>query len=187
MIDHDKVALMTEADSLRRGWQACEARLAVVEAERDRWKAATKRLEDAVLKAGCAVDSFAFHEDCIVTPNVRELRAERHAAQAGEARAVEALVKLSNEAGSLYFEEAKIRRIVGNTNWSVLQLRVDEARAILDASCPALAWLSQQRREAAAEENNRWANGWWDMKEDMTASVFYARAAALRAGDVGNE
>ena len=51
----------------------------------------------------------------------------------------------------------------------------------------ARAWLAQQRREAAADENDRWANGWWDMKEDMTASVFYARAAALRAVEVGDE
>jgi hypothetical protein len=69
--------------------------------------------------------------------------------------------------------------LVGNTNWSCLRLRIDEARA-LDAQ-RALDWLAQQRREAAAEENDRWADDWWGRNGDVTASDFTARAAALRA------
>lgn len=88
---------MNWTEAVVQKFERLRERLAAVEAERDCWKAATKRLEDAVLKAGCAVDSFVFHEDCIVTPNVRELRAERDAAQAGEARAVEALRTIRGE------------------------------------------------------------------------------------------
>ena len=47
-MDLDKVTLMTEADSLRRGWQACEARLATVEAERDAAQAGEARAVEAL-------------------------------------------------------------------------------------------------------------------------------------------
>ena len=85
---------------------------------------------------------------CYLRTSLAAVEAERDAARAGEARAVEALRKLANEADALQIEEYSIRELVGNTNWSCLRLRIDEARA-LDAQ-PALGWLTQQRAEAAA-------------------------------------
>lgn len=74
---------------IEAGNRLLRVRIDAVEAERDNWKAAAKRLEEAVLKAGCAVDSFAFYDDCSINPNVRELRAERDAARQEVARLTE--------------------------------------------------------------------------------------------------
>ena len=113
------------------------------------------------------------------------VESERDAAQAGEARAVEALTHGRSLA----------QKVVGET-WDLVGSFTDKEQALFDwvedldwprYPTPALDWLAEQRREAAAEENDRWADGWWDMKEDMTPSDFYARAAALRAGEVGHE
>lgn len=118
------------------------------------------------------------------------MQAERDAAQAGEARAVEALRKLANEADALRIEEYSIRELVGNTNWSCLRLRIDEARA-LDAQ-PALVWLAQQRREAAAEALENVRIGWLsdnDYRPGVPEIWRYIadRAAVLRAGATGGE
>lgn len=42
-----------------------------------------------------------------------------------------ALWKLANECDGMRAFEADIRAVVGNMNWGVLRLRVDEARALL--------------------------------------------------------
>jgi hypothetical protein len=42
-----------------------------------------------------------------------------------------ALWKLANECDALRAFEGDVRAIVGNSNWKVLRLRVDEAREIL--------------------------------------------------------
>lgn len=55
-----------------------------------------------------------------------------HEAYAERCRALEvALWKLANECDGARAFEADIRAVVGNTNWSVLRLRVDEARELL--------------------------------------------------------
>jgi hypothetical protein len=58
--------------------------------------------------------------------------AEFAAAMARTEAAQNALLRLVNECDALRAFEADIRAIVGNTNWSVLRLRVDEARAVLN-------------------------------------------------------
>lgn len=101
-MDLEKVDFLTEIDSLRRGWQACQARLAAVEAERD-------------------------------------------AARAGEVRAVEALKRIAD----ICRPETQ-----GNTSEGLLAhaciMSLETAECALSEQ-PALAWLAQQRREAAAE------------------------------------
>jgi hypothetical protein len=62
-----------------------------------------------------------------LTPDERDGQAD--AFDAFEMRG--ALLKLANECDALRAFEADIRAIVGNTNWNVLRLRVEEARAIL--------------------------------------------------------
>jgi len=42
-MDLEKVDFLTEIDSLRRGWQACQARLAAVEAEGDAARSASQK------------------------------------------------------------------------------------------------------------------------------------------------
>ena len=162
-----------------------KASLAAVEAEREAARAEAARIETQLQAMLIQhrhdirdLGQLLQDERC----KVAVVKAGYHAARAREARAVEALRKLANEAAALRIEEYSIRELVGNTNWSCLRLRIHEARA-LDAQ-PALDWLAQQRREAAAEENDRWADDWWGRKGDCTASDFTARATALRAGEV---
>ncbi|CAN1724404.1 protein of unknown function [Hyphomicrobium sp. 1Nfss2.1] len=57
-----------------------------------------------------------------------ELVAHRFAASS---ELYEALWKLANECDGLRAFEDEIRDAIGNTNWNVLRLRVDEARAAL--------------------------------------------------------
>lgn len=100
---------------------------------------------------------------------------QRDAAQAGEARAVEVIQKL--------LKSAVPNRRDHPTMWDAWAF----AERFLKEDSPALGWLAQQRAEAAAEENDRWADDWWAWDGDCTASDFTARAAALRAGEVGND
>jgi hypothetical protein len=174
---------------LKRCFADLRAKLALAEADRD---AARKRVQE------CETRMMRYAIE------LAEMQAERDAARAGEARAVEALRKLANEADALRIEEYSIRELVGNTKWSCLRLRIDEARA-LDAQ-PALDWLAQQRAEAAAEalEDIAKESG-TDGGKAYFASVVYRefpdrltmrigvveagelimRAAALRAGAAG--
>ena len=121
------------------------------------------------------------------------VEAERDAAQAGEARALEALDVFARayRVSMLPFAPG-IDEADGAHHWmphgwpSVADFKL--ANSVLSDSS-ALSWLAQQRREAAAEENDRWANEWWEFPrpDSLTASDFTTRAAALRAGEVGNE
>ena len=141
-MDLDKVDFLTEIDSLRRGWQACQARLAAVEAERD-------------------------------------------AARAGEARAVEALMRC-HEGAARQLTEPRVH----DDDLYALAVIATDCEAVLEAQGPALDWLAQQRREAVAS---------WIEKEATKCrqqdGEYYERgvdcmlreAAALRAGEVGNE
>ena len=103
------------------------------------------------------------------------VEAERDAARVGEARAVEVIQKL--------LKSAVPNRRDHPTMWDAWEY----ATKFLKGEQPALTWLAQQRREAAAEESERWADDYWVRKGDCTASDFTARAAALRAGEVPND
>lgn len=58
--------------------------------------------------------------------------ADKAALEAHVERLRGALVRLRNEVGGLACAEIEIRQAVGNTNWNCLELRVNEAHAVLD-------------------------------------------------------
>lgn len=65
----------------------------------------------------------------------------------------EALWKLANECDGLRAFEDEIRDAIGNTNWNVLRLRVDEARAaLLKASGGKVA--QQEAKEGTPSTNS---------------------------------
>jgi chromosome segregation ATPase len=77
---------------------------------------------------------------------IADLEAERDAARAGEARAVEAIKGLLNQLHEFDFE------IDGSVEFFD---SVQQCRDATDNTQPALDWLAQQRREAAARELNQ--------------------------------
>ncbi len=77
------------------------------------------------------------------------LKKQRDELLKSEAALREALWKLSNEVGGLSIAELEIRQAIGNTNWSVLMLRKDEAKAAL--TTPAPEALERVKGEAQAE------------------------------------
>ena len=164
------------------------ARLAAVEAERD---AALKRAAEARETA----DNYAGHcnEAC---KQLEAVEAERDAAQAGEARAVEALSLIRKELGTIaqgYEEEVRNEFTSGQSHgWGMAYLHaVQIIGGITDG--PALAWLSQQRREAAAAALEEFADDAVCMEKLITCNIFdlrsalRTRAAAIRAGEVPHE
>ena len=170
-------------DTLQMRFEALQARLVAVEAERD---AALKRATEARETA----DNYAGHcnEAC---KQLEVVEAERDAARAGEARAVEALRRCHEGAARQLAEP----RDHDNDQYALTAIATD-CEAVLAAQRSALAWLAQQRREAAAEV-------WSDIRkvsEDVAAGgglrlriaklvvdECIERAAALRAGEVGND
>jgi hypothetical protein len=80
---------------------------------------------------------------------IADLEAERDAAKAGEARAVEALKRIAEDADSHLNDNV----LIGNpTRWRLKTIRACAEDAI---SQPALDWLAQREREAAARELNQ--------------------------------
>ena len=115
---------------------------------------------------------------------------EQNAAQAGEARALEALDVFARayRVSMLPFAPG-IDEADGAHHWmphgwpSVADFK--RANSVLSDSS-ALDWLSQQRREAAAEVVNALADGCERAKRPILAQELRGHAAALRAGEVGN-
>jgi hypothetical protein len=100
---------------------------------------------------------------------IAELEAERDAAKAGEARAVEALRKLNISArlAANYADDLKH----SDDAWTEIAVLIGEVRGIrevLDLAQPALAWLAQREREAAARELRGLWSGW--AKNDLYRS-----------------
>lgn len=62
------------------------------------------------------------------------LRASNAETTAGLEGLRDALLSLTNSADGLSFREAAIRQIIGNTNWNVLRVHIEAARAALSAS-----------------------------------------------------
>lgn len=115
------------------------------------------------------------------------MQAERDAAQAGEARAVEA-VRRCHEGAARQLAEPRDH---DNDQYALTVIATD-CEAILAAQRSALDWLAQQRREAAAEalaklatdlRQDPWGTTLHDV--DSLRKILCTRAAALRAGATG--
>jgi len=122
---------------------------------------------------------FQEYEDRLSSLRARcaELEAERDAARAGEARAVEALKR----------GRALAQRVVGET-WDVAGSFTTDEQALFDwvedldfprYPTTALDWLAQREREAAAMELERFMKNEWIASFELRASI-YARIADLR-------
>ena len=112
------------------------------------------------------------------------VEAERDAARAGEARAVEALRSLVRDCTTTHPDWGiDITKPSGST--------MSKAVSVL-AGCSALAWLDQQRREAAAAALEEFADDAVCMEKLITCNIFdlrsalRTRAAALWAGEMRN-
>jgi hypothetical protein len=134
------------------------------------------RLREA--KAFWGVDELQAH--------LAAVEAERDAARAGEARAVEALKAAYGAAEEWH----------GSVEWEGrehTQAVIDACNAVLARAQPPLAWLAQQRAEAAAEALEAFADDAGGIEELRACNIsdlrsrLRARAAALRAGEVGND
>jgi predicted HicB family RNase H-like nuclease len=111
---------------------------------------------------------------------IADLEAERDAAKAGEARAVEALRKLNISArlAANYADDLKDP----DDAWTEIAVLIGEVRGIrevLDSAQPALAWLAQREREAVVAELRDWAERWWESYSDFSAGDFNQRIAAV--------
>lgn len=113
------------------------------------------------------------------------LIAERDAAQAGEARAVEALRRCYEGAARQLAEP----RDHDDDQYALTAIATD-CEAVLAARGPAIDWLAQQRREAVAAwiekeaTKCRQQNGEY---YDRGVDCMLREAAALRAGEVGDD
>ena len=101
---------------------------------------------------------------------IADLEAERDAARAGEARAVEAIKGLLNQLHEFDFE------IDGSVEFFD---SVQQCRDATDNTQPALDWLAQQRREAAARELEQLMESEWKWEEFELKAIIHARIAAL--------
>jgi hypothetical protein len=102
---------------------------------------------------------------------VAELEAERDEARAGESRAVEAL-KVAYDAAEQWH---------GSVEWEgreYTQAVLHACHAVLADSQPALDWLAQREREAAARELEGLMEREWIESFELKASI-NARIAAL--------
>lgn len=105
------------------------------------------------------------------------VKAERDTAQAGEARAVEALRRIYEGATR---QLAEPRSVLDDDQYALTAIAT-ECEAVSAGQVSALAWLDRREREAAAKENDRWADQWWSNRSELSATDFTDRAAALRA------
>ena len=166
--------------------------LAAVMNERDAAQAEAARI-DTQLQASLLrhrkdnreLGSLLETERCKVT----ELTAERDAARAGEARAVEALKAVITASAELAEECDEDTWKVDETRMRNLHDVLDKYEPMIEENPPALSWLAQQRREAAVEaleklvtdlRQDPWGTTLHDV--DSLRKVLCARAAALRAG-----
>jgi hypothetical protein len=119
-------------------------------------------------------DIFVLRQDS----RIAELEAERDAAKAGEARAVEALKQ----------GRVLAQKVVGET-WDLAGSFTDKEQALFDwvedldwprYPTPALAWLAQREREAVVRELEQLMESEWKWEEFELKASIYARIADLR-------
>ena len=157
-------------------------KVVAVEAERD----AQSALADQAVKALAEMNNA----NGKLMMDLAAVMNERDAAQAEAARAVEALSLVRKELGTIaqgYEEEVRNDFTSGQSHgWGMAYLHaVQIIGGITDG--PALSWLAQQRREAAAEALENVRIGWLsdnDYRPGIPEIWRYIadRAATLRAG-----
>jgi hypothetical protein len=113
---------------------------------------------------------------------IADLEAERDAAKAGEARAVEALKRIREELETIAAgKEEEVRNDFSSGEshgWGSAYLHV--CRIIGNAATqPALDWLAQREREAAARELEQLMESEWKWEEFELKASIHARIAAL--------
>lgn len=108
---------------------------------------------------------------------IAELEAERDAAKAGEARAVEAL-KAARERCDWWHSDDCPWAGPRNTCTCEYRQLVQEVALILSSAQSALDWLAQREREAAVRELEQFMKNEWIESFELKASI-YARIAAL--------
>lgn len=119
------------------------------------------------------------------------LRVEVERLREHEARAVEALRRCHEGAARQLAEP----RDHDNDQYALTAIATD-CEAVLEAQGPALDWLAQQRAEAVAawiekqvaENLERYGTHYYERTtDDLMREAAAFRAAALRAGEVGDE
>jgi len=125
-----------------------------------------------------AGDIFVLRQDS----RIAELEAERDAAKAGEARAVEALERIRQELETIAAgKEEEVRNDFSSGEshgWGSAYLHV--CRIIGNAATqPALDWLAQREREAAVRELEQLMESEWKWEEFELKARVNARIAAL--------
>lgn len=184
--------------------EALRARCAELEGERDAAKAELAAEENNCPYPDFSCGTFAAERGIELRPasgptyattvdHWRGILRDLDAARAGEARAVEALKGVAEKARWILLDQCvkrghDPRSAIGDWSLNVGDYLRDEIEGMafmLDAQ-PALAWLAQQRREAAAEELERMCveneERFGTHFMEMTTDSLRDRAAALRAG-----
>jgi transposase len=142
--------------------------------DRERLAHLAKTLAEEALSHGDQLDALR--------ARIAELEAERDAAKAGEARAVEGLRRIREELETIAAgKEEEVRNDFSSGEshgWGSAYLHV--CRIIGNAATqPALDWLAQREREAVVAELREWAERWWESHSDFSAGDFEQRIAAL--------
>jgi hypothetical protein len=185
MFSHELSKALFEIEELK-------ARLATVEGERDAARAASEKDREWV---GRALDKQReYLEQC------QALIAERDTAQSGEARAVEALKRIRDGAEvdisdlTNEYEALKLCSYCGGSNDHTDECPHSICVEALAEYDGPLAWLAQQRVEAAAEALERIGGSigtHWETSlspDEITDGIrayLIEEAAALRAGATG--
>lgn len=157
-----------------------EDRLAVAEAERDN----ALRYTELLIAERDASNKLA--DEC--SNEAQCAQQSMLTAQAGKARAVEALKRIAEPPGCGCTPICQCRTLESRS--VELEARMDIATEALEACQPALNWLAQQLAEAAVEALEKLATDlrqdpWGGTLHDVDSlrSILRARAAALQAGE----
>lgn len=194
-----------------------EARLAAVEAKRDAATKKAEQLLLSRYFTRCREGAFDHSTDCATWGDdgqgnvdgkpvhppcncgaswnwAKQMEAERDAARAGETRAVEALDVFARayQVSMLPFAPGIDEADGAHHGWPSVADLEQANTALTDSS--ALDWLARQRREAAVEALEKlatdlgqvpWGSALHDV--DWLRGILRARAAEIRAGEVGDE
>lgn len=178
---------LAEAIRCAMEYEASESARAIAEAERD---AARAKLEEIGMMICCVNDFEKFDPVQLVRDQLELLRGELTSAQAGEARAVEALKDAPLAVHWMKMAEALTGGYIHPDTARFIEEYGEKRDAVLSSSA-ALAWLAQQRAEAAAEALEKLeaecATVFDGDLPHVTIETIREHLAALRAGATGGK